>query len=83
MMIVPENMKRLQMVFKRHLRNVVLMLGHRLRRWPNIETTLHLYLVFPGWVSGPKYCIRSLYADCVNIATEGISLRLFNRHVRT
>ena len=48
MMIVPENMKRLQMVIKRHLRNVVSMLGHRLRRWPNIETTLHLYLVFPG-----------------------------------
>ena len=32
--------------------NVVLMLGHRLRRWPNIKTTLRervMFAVMPPW----------------------------------
>ena len=38
-------------VFTENLRllaNVDLMLGHRLRRWPNIKSTLGQSLVFPG-----------------------------------
>ena len=34
--------------------SVGLMLGHRLRRWPNINTTLHLHLVFSDLV----FCVR-------------------------
>ena len=32
----------------RHSSNAVLMLGHRLRRWPNIETALGECPVFAG-----------------------------------
>ena len=31
--------------------NIVLMLGQRLRRWPNIKTSLGQYLIFLGWLN--------------------------------
>ena len=31
--------------------NGVLMLGQRLRRWPNIKTSLGQYLIFLGWLN--------------------------------
>ena len=39
-------------VYKRRRPNVVLMLGHRRRRWPNFKTTLGQYFVFDGVLYG-------------------------------
>ena len=49
----------------RRLSNAVLMLAHRLRRWPSINTTLHQSLVLAGDIPiRPSHSFRVLYCCC-------------------
>ena len=41
-------MSNTNIILTRHLSDALLMLDQRLRRWPNINTTLNKYLVFDG-----------------------------------
>ena len=49
----------------RHCPNVGSILGHRLRRWSNIEPTLGQFLIFAGWSKAREQTMleRTLIAD--------------------